>query len=438
MSPKIKLSIAQFFGRLLLDIRLVKENWILNMANLKSFILRYFDVFAATCALGIGIGLERTQFAALAELMVQSKWIATESIGLLAGFHLAGYIVGCIHQTTLKSEIQSLTMIRLGLFVCVVSFFVEPIITIMGWQILWRMLAGWGAAHLVTGLPGFATRNLDGIERRRSTAFIFAGGGISALIAAVLVSAISSPSPLNSWILTGVVSVFFGLPILSSVNAGINEELAGYRTREKLDENLAKPSQSSDFGWTAGLYFLAITTFLFGAAQVSVITYFPIFISTKFNLTSAVSASFFSMFGLGYMVGAIVAGFMPKKWSTDSILIASAFVGVTGSFLTVLGFNVYIATIGCFLFAFWNGSMIGLIVARLRELVGQLATRKAWAIFSFLLSIGYIIYTFASSYLTKYSISTVIWVGFALTAAQLFTMLIAATEFKKQINSPFA
>ena len=408
------------------------------MANLKSFILRYFDVFAATCALGIGIGLERTQFAALAELMVQSKWIATESIGLLAGFHLAGYIVGCIHQTTLKSEIQSLTMIRLGLFVCVVSFFVEPIITIMGWQILWRMLAGWGAAHLVTGLPGFATRNLDGIERRRSTAFIFAGGGISALIAAVLVSAISSPSPLNSWILTGVVSVFFGLPFLSSVNAGINEELAGYRTREKLDENLAKPSQSSDFGWTAGLYFLAITTFLFGAAQVSVITYFPIFISTKFNLTSAVSASFFSMFGLGYMVGAIVAGFMPKKWSTDSILIASAFVGVIGSFLTVLGFNVYIATIGCFLFAFWNGSMIGLIVARLRELVGQLATRKAWAIFSFLLSIGYIIYTFASSYLTKYSISTVIWVGFALTAAQLFTMLIAATEFKKQINSPFA
>ena len=408
------------------------------MANLKSFILRYFDVFAATCALGIGIGLERTQFAALAELMVQSKWIATESIGLLAGFHLAGYIVGCIHQTTLKSEIQSLTMIRLGLFVCVVSFFVEPIITIIGWQILWRMLAGWGAAHLVTGLPGFATRNLDGIERRRSTAFIFAGGGISALIAAVLVSAISSPSPLNSWILTGVASVFFGLPILSSVNAGINEELAGYRTREKLDENLAKPSQSSDFSWTAGLYFLAITTFLFGAAQVSVITYFPIFISTKFNLTSAVSASFFSMFGLGYMVGAIVAGFMPKKWSTDSILIASAFVGVIGSFLTVLGFNVYIATIGCFLFAFWNGSMIGLIVARLRELVGQLATRKAWAIFSFLLSIGYIIYTFASSYLTKYSISTVIWVGFALTAAQLFTMLIAATEFKKQINSPFA
>ena len=139
MSPKIKLSIALLFDWLLLDIRLAIGNRFLNMAKLKSFILRFFDVFAATCALGIGIGLEITQFAALAELMVQSKWIATESIGLLAGFHLAGYIIGCIHQTTLKSEIQSLTMIRLGLFVCVVSFFVEPIITIIGWQILWRM-----------------------------------------------------------------------------------------------------------------------------------------------------------------------------------------------------------------------------------------------------------------------------------------------------------
>jgi len=235
-----------------------------------------------------------------------------------------------------------------------------------------------------------------------------------------------------------VLSIFFGLSILSSVNNGINEELAGYRNRETLNENLAKPSPSSDFGWTAGLYFLAITTFLFGAAQVSVITYFPIFISTKFNLTSAVSASFFSMFGLGYMVGAIVAGFMPKKWGTDSILIASAFTGVTGSFLTVFGINIYIATIGCFLFAFWNGSMIGLIVARLRELVGQQATRKAWAIFSFLLSIGYILYTFASSYLIKYSIATILWVGFALTAAQLLTMLIAAIEFRKQINPPLA
>ena len=409
---------------------------LVSMPIFRGFVSKYFDVFAATCALGIGIGLERTQFAALAELMVQSKWIAAQGIGLLAGFHLAGYIIGCIHQTTLKSEIQSLTMIRLGLFVCVATFFAEPLITTMGWQVLWRLLAGWGAAHLVTGLPGFATRKLEGIERRRSTAFIFAGGGISALIAAVLVSAISSPSALNSWFLTGVISILIGLPILSSVNTGINEELAGYRSRENADENLTRPSSSSDFSWTAGLYFLAITTFLFGAAQVSVITYFPIFLSTKFNVSSAVSASFFSMFGLGYMVGAIAAGFMPKKWSTDSILIASALIGVAGSFLTVFGVDILIATIGCFLFAFWNGSMIGLIVARLREVVGQQATRKAWAIFSFLLSIGYILYTFASSYLYKYSIAVILWVGFALTAAQLLAMLIAAMEFKKQSEPP--
>ncbi len=81
--------------------------------------------------------------------------------------------------------------------------------------------------------------------------------------------------------------------------------------------------------------------------------------------------------------------------------------------------------------------MIGLIVARLREVVGQQATRKAWAIFSFLLSIGYILYTFASSYLYKYSIAVILWVGFALTAAQLLTMMIAAMEFKKQSEPPF-
>ena len=59
---------------------------------------------AGSSAMGIGIGLHRSQFAVLGELMAANGWFANSTIGILSGISLAGYIIGCLQQSKIKSE----------------------------------------------------------------------------------------------------------------------------------------------------------------------------------------------------------------------------------------------------------------------------------------------------------------------------------------------
>ncbi len=88
----------------------------------------YLGVIAASSALAIGVGLQRTELAVLGNMMVESDWITSDNIGQLVGLNLAGYLAGCVHQTRLKREDQSLRMIRIALLVCIATFFIEPLI----------------------------------------------------------------------------------------------------------------------------------------------------------------------------------------------------------------------------------------------------------------------------------------------------------------------
>ena len=146
----------------------------------------YLGVIAASSALAIGVGLQRTELAVLGNMMVEAKWITSDNIGQLVGLNLAGYLAGCLHQTRLKREDQSLKMIRIALLVCVITFFIEPLFPSMGWNAIWRLVSGWGCAHLVTGLPGFGTRRLHPDQKRLAMGIIFAGAGIAPLLDSVL------------------------------------------------------------------------------------------------------------------------------------------------------------------------------------------------------------------------------------------------------------
>ena len=52
----------------------------------------YLGVIAASCALAIGVGLQRTELAVLGNMMVEANWITSDNIGQLVGFNLAEYL----------------------------------------------------------------------------------------------------------------------------------------------------------------------------------------------------------------------------------------------------------------------------------------------------------------------------------------------------------
>ena len=176
-----------------------------------------------------------------------------------------------------------------------------------------------------------------------------------------------------------------------------------------------QPNTSSEkIKWSPSLVLFAITAFFFGAGQVSILTYEPLFLTSVFKMSEADASGSYSLVVFGYMIGAIIGGLVPKKFSTDLLLQISAWVGVLGTLLFIASPAISIVTIGGILFGIWNGAYIGLLVARLGEVLGPVLERKGWAIFSFVLSIGFIIVTFVSGYLAQISVPMIFYFGLAL------------------------
>ena len=401
----------------------------------------YLGVIAASSALAIGVGLQRTELAVLGNMMVEAKWITSDNIGQLVGLNLAGYLAGCLHQTRLKREDQSLKMIRIALIVCVITFFIEPLFPSMGWNAIWRLVSGWGCAHLVTGLPGFGTRRLHPDQKRLAMGIIFAGAGIAPLLDSVLLPLFVKSSPVAAWDFTGFFSILFAIPIWMLIARGLSEErdlkltgasVSGSPATSTQENVSGHPSAPVTINWTPALKIFALTTLLYGASQVSILTYQPLYLTSVFNVSSEVASSSFALVGFGYTLGAIVAGLVPKKIPTDSVLLASVAIGTFGTIIFVFSPAISLVNFGAFLFAFWNGAYIGLIVARLTEVVGTKLVRPAWALFSFLLSIGFVAMTFIAGFISTFSVTMIFYIGLALVVINLILMSITAASFKQQ------
>ena len=401
----------------------------------------YLGVIAASSALAIGVGLQRTELAVLGNMMVEAKWITSDNIGQLVGLNLAGYLAGCLHQTRLKREAQSLKMIRIALLVCVITFFIEPLFSSMGWNAIWRLVSGWGCAHLVTGLPGFGTRRLHADQKRLAMGIIFAGAGIAPLLDSVLLPLFVKSSPVAAWDFTGFFSILFAIPIWMLIARGLSEErdlklsgasVSGSPATSTQENVSGQTSATATINWTPALKIFALTTLLYGASQVSILTYQPLYLTSVFNVSSEVASSSFALVGFGYTLGAIIAGLVPKKIPTDSVLLASVVIGTFGTIIFVFSPAISIVNFGAFLFAFWNGAYIGLIVARLTEVVGTRLVRPAWALFSFLLSIGFVAMTFIAGFISTFSVTMIFYIGLALVVINLILMSITAASFKQQ------
>ena len=398
---------------------------------------KLLGTLAGASALGIGIGLQRSQFAVLGEIMADKHWFANSDIGILSGLSLAGYIIGCLHQTSIKSELNNIRVVRIGLALGVLSFFIEPLVDSLSWQVFWRLIAGWSSAQLVTGIPGLGIRFHALDNKRRALAYIFAGAGFAALLASVLVSLIASASIVESWVVTGLIAVVLAIPIHNLLDICIEEELLKRFQQQQGSDPSAPQAVSTgatSSAWTKGLRLLAGSTLFFGAAQVTVLIYYPLLLVSRFNVSEAAAASSFANVGLGYTVGALASGYMPRKWGTDLLMSASASIGILGTLVCAAGSNIPAVGLGGFAFAFWNGSMMGLLLHRINQSVPSAQARTTWSQFSLVLSLGFLAFTFISAPIANQNVSLIIWIGVVLAALHLVLQLLARRDFEVRVS----
>ena len=395
---------------------------------------KFLAAIAGSSAMGIGIGLHRSQFAVLGELMATNGWFSNSMIGLLSGISLAGFVVGCIQQKQIKKEVINIICMRYGLAIAVITFFLEPLSAGLGWQAFWRLIAGWAAAQLVIGIPGLVTRRLPVYDHRFLVAWTISGSGIAAFIASLLVSLLTSTSVIGAWFITGTFSAVLAWPIHRFLSLSMRE-LQPAQTA--VQDPSCSTSNPSAMQWSKPLKFLAASAFFFGAAQAAVVVYFPLLLIAKFEISQALVQRSFSSLGFGYLLGAIVVGFLPHRYTTDALMTLSASIGIAGVFLCIASPNLPSASLGGFLFGLWNGSMISLLLDRINQSSEAQHARVTWSRFSIILSLGFTISITCLSPIADNNVLIIIWIGLWLAFIHLAFQALSRYLFSIKTNSHF-
>ena len=391
---------------------------------------RWAGIVAGACGLAIAFGVVRFDFGLLGRLMSDSHWIEPSGIGELSGINLAGYLTGCLHQARLRNRKNLLLVLRVALVVAILSLWLESFQTAFAQQGICRFISGWAAGHLMTGLPHFALLEVPQSFKRIATGGVMAGGGIGALIGAFAIGEFAPDSPQTAWIVLALISSFLSLPVFWLLNRkrvllaedGVrSESLASQKPDQKRVRQILLEKS---------LLPLLLGYVSLGAAQVPVILYEPLVISSRLGIDSVATSDSLAILGFGSAAGALLASCFPRKWPTSLLLVVTSMIGLTGNILFLCGQNMFVLELAIFLVGAWLWVITSLTFYRIEELFGIGMQRQLWAFFSLFAGTAFMLFSFLSSYYAGKNIEMILSLGIVLMVIHF------AMEILQRLFSP--
>lgn len=388
----------------------------------------YLDVLSGACGIGIGLGMVRFDFGILGRLMVHEGWISSEGIGDLAGVNMAGYLLGCFHQSKLKSELSVVNTLRIALILLLIALWLESFQSGVIVQGLYRLVCGWGAAHLVTGLPSLALAKVPDCFKRNSTSIVMAGGGIGALIGALVIGNFAPNQAPSAWAVLSLTATFFSLPVFNLLHKS-------HSIRKTKEQNEIGSKESFDVinsrrDHNTFLILSVIGGFaLMQIGQVPIVLYEPIVSVNRLGLSAAMSSNSQSLFGFGLTVGALSTTLFPSYFQTRALLPAVSLLGLIGGYMFWDSSSLITLFSSTFVIGLWDMMTGTLTYDRLGQFSSGHRHRHLWAITTMIGGIGFVIFSAATSPLTENHLNIILLLGFIVILIQFIFELLQTGIF---------
>ena len=376
----------------------------------------WLDLLGGCFGISIALGLVRFDFGIIGSLMADAEWIAVEDIGKLAAINMFGYLAGCIQQAYTKSREASIRSIRIAIIVIIASIVLEGRLIHFTSQSILRLLCGWGAAHLVSGLPTLALERVPYQWRRKATGLIMCGGGIGSLLGAIAIGLFSPTSAPSAWNILAILTVALSLPTFKL--------LARNKRVLPTDSTSEAESQQGDRRGTSRQKLnVLIPIIIFGFAlmqvgQVPAILYEPLVAIKKIGLTPMMSSSVDSLFGIGLIIGGLIPTLASSKLTTRLFLPVISSVGLLGVILFGLSEDVLMLSSSIVLIGVWDMMTGTLTLDRLGQLCDEDVQRRAWSIATSIGALGFIIFSSATAQLSRHNLDLILILGIAAVVVQ--------------------
>ncbi len=393
------------------------------------------NIIAGSCAIGIALGMARLDFGAIGRLMVQDHWINTSGIGELAGLSLLAFLFGSIHHAQISARRTVLRTLFVAAVLLPVSFWIAVFEADFIGQACTRVLAGWAAAHVMSGIPGLALEGAPSALRRRDSGMVLAGGGFGALIGAFAIGIFAPESARGAWIVMSLIATVLTLPVLWLIRTSRAEDSSpGSSTTPEA--STAAPGIKPGERWRV-VVLICGGGLLVGAGQIPICLYGPIVVYDRLGGGASLSSESLAVFGIGSAIGALTAAFLPRHWPTALILPLVSLIGLLGSVLFLFSNAISTILLATLLIGIWMWMTIPLTYDRLGEIgLSADAHRRVWALMATLAGLGYAIFSLSSAGLASKHLNTILLIGVLVIVLQFGMEILQRLGSAKTIRKP--
>lgn len=348
----------------------------------ENFSTWYLGFVGMSCVF-VGIGIGKFAYAPITPFLVKQGWTTQAGVGYLGTANFLGYFLGVMFSNNLLKYFQKLCIIKYSFFACICCLFLLSANLGFIWLASLRFFIGIAGAFLFVFSPGLILKNIPDCYKGLISGFIFMGSGLGIILSGLFISSLAKKGVMFSWLGSAGITLFAGAlswPALKKLNLS---------SIEQSSLKIKKLSNNKKI-----IFLLSCAYGLFGIGAVPNILFLIDYIHRKLIIEPIISGYFWSIFGVGSIVGPLSIGLLSDKIETRKSLLFS-FIAASLFISLITFFNfVSLFIISSFLIGAILPSIVLLVSKKILDLVGAESHSIYWG----RLTIIYAISQEASSY----------------------------------------
>ena len=325
---------------------------------------------AGLCATLVGIGLARFAYTPLIPALIEASWFSPADVVYLGAANLAGYLAGALCARPMAARAPTPIVLRAMMLVACASAFACAAPLSVVWFFVWRFASGVSGGVLMVLAASCVIPHVPPARQGLAGGVIFTGVGLGIVLSGTLVPLLLSVGLVETWISLGVLSL-----LLTGIawNGWPSAPAPAPKTR---------PHAPSRWRPSRPLTALYVEYALVAAGLVPHMVFLVDYVVRGLGQSMEAGAIYWVLFGLGAMVGPVVAGHVGDRIGFGlalrlSFVVQAAAVG----WLAFANGSVALVVSSLVIGAFVPG-VVPLVFGRVRELTPPdgAAQTAAWSL----------------------------------------------------------
>lgn len=318
----------------------------------------WYAGIAGMCAIFIGLGLCRFSYTALVPELIHQGWVSKSGAAYLGTINFLGYLLGALFAKHTSKWIDTSNFIKINLVLSVLSLALCAFNWGFVWLSIWRFFAGMTGAFLMVITPSIILKNIPVDYRGRISGVMFSGMGLGVVISGLLFPALAKMTLSFAWLgaaFFALIALLVAWPVFSRRVSGVN---------------IASTNSSSLVQHRRTLILISIAYALFGIGIVPHTLFLVDYVHTELGLTSAVSGLFWSIYGIGALMGPFMVGFVGDRIGIYKTLVSAFLLSAIAVALVLYNQITMFYVLSAFLMGALVPAIVALTSSRMLELVG--------------------------------------------------------------------